>query len=153
MILVLKKICVTMLWCLHGFNRLTMQGMELVVEVLIPDTSFWLKRSDIRCQWLLCISRLVSKHRQVMLDCMLGKTGNGEDHWCSSHKLINEVNTRACLLLYGRLGMLLPQRVFTWCIVMYCFWGGFTWRFSSFSLKEEHSSNAGATRAHWCSCS
>ena len=93
-----------------------MQGMQSVVAVLIPDTSFRQKCWDIRCQWLLCISRLVSKHRQVMLDCTLGKTGNGEDHWCSSHKLINEVNTRACLLLYGQLGLLLPWRAFTWCI-------------------------------------
>ena len=105
--------CVTMSWHLCGFSRPTMQGTESVVAVLIPDTSFWQKCWDIRCQWLLCISRLVSKHRQVMLDCTLGKTGNGEDHWCSSHKLINEVNTRACLLLYGRLGLLLPRRAFT----------------------------------------
>ena len=52
-----------------------MQGTELVVAVLIPDTSFRLKCWDIRCQWLLCIGRLVSKHRQIMLDCTLGKTG------------------------------------------------------------------------------
>ena len=97
---------VTTSWCLRGFSRPTMQGTESVVAVLIPDTSFRLKCWDIRCQWLLCIGRLVSKHRQVMLDCTLGKTGNDEGHWCSSHKLINEVNTRACLLLYGWLGLL-----------------------------------------------
>ena len=115
--LLLHGQCVTTSWCLRGFSRPTMQGMESVVAVLIPDTSFWLKCWDIRCQWLLCIGRLVSKHRQVMLDCTPGKTGNGEDHWCSSHKLINEVNTGACLLLYGWLGLLLPWRALTWCIV------------------------------------
>ena len=61
-----------------------MQCMETVVAVLFPDTSLRQKCWDIRCQWLFCIGRLVSKHRHVMLDCTLGKTGsNGVDHWHS----------------------------------------------------------------------
>ena len=131
-----------MSWHLHGFSEQTMQCMEMAVAVLFPDTSFRLKCWDIRCQWLLCIGRLVSKHRQVMVDCTPGKTGNGEDHWCSSHKLVNEVNTGACLLLYGQLGSLLPlesaymvhRSYVGWhCWIVYCFWGRFTWSFWSFS--------------------
>ena len=61
-----------------------MQCMETVVAVLFPDTSLRQKCWDIRCQWLLCIGRLVCKHKHVMLDCTLGKTGSkGVDHWRS----------------------------------------------------------------------
>ena len=41
---------VTTSWHLRGFSRPTMQGMESVVAVLIPDTSIWLKCWGIRCQ-------------------------------------------------------------------------------------------------------
>ena len=38
-----------------------------------------------RCKvsWLLCIDRIVPKHRHVMHNYMLGKTGKDVYHWCS----------------------------------------------------------------------
>ena len=49
----------------------------------VLDTSFGQKCLSIRCQWLLCIGRLVSKHRKVM-------------HWCGSHQSISE--TSLCIV-------------------------------------------------------
>ena len=131
---------VTTSWCLCGFSRPTMQGTESVVAVLIPDTSFWLKCWDIKCQWLLCIGRLVSKHRQVMLDCMLGKTGNGEDHWCCSHNwsMRSTLEHVFCCMITGfaftsESAYMVHQSNAGWhCWIVYCFWGGFTWGFALF---------------------
>ena len=128
---------VTTLWYLCGFSRPTMQGTESVVAVLIPDTSFRLKCWDIRCQWLLCIGRLVSKHRQVMLDCTPGKTGNGEDHWCSSHNWSMRSTpehvfccTDDWVCFYLREHSHGASSNAGWhCWTVYCFWGGYTWSF------------------------
>ena len=106
-----------------------------------------------KVSWLLCIGRLVSKHRKVM-------------HWRSSHwsrcwllTQFHNWSTRShkCRLTVRR--WLVMCALFTealhgassnvgWhCWIVYCFWGRFTWSF----FQEEHLSNAGPTRADQCS--
>ena len=56
--------CVITPWCLCGFSRPTMQGMESVVAVLIPDTSFRLKCWD--------MVSMTSLHWQTSLQTQTG---------------------------------------------------------------------------------
>ena len=86
-----------------------MQCMEMAVAVLFPDTSFWQKCRKIRCQWLLCIGRLVSKHRQVMLPC------TGEDYWCSF--TTGQWGQHRSMFVLRLTGLrLFSRRALTWCI-------------------------------------
>ena len=104
---------VTTSWHLHGFSGPMMQGMETVVAVLFPDSSLRQKCWDIRCQWILCIGRLVSKHRHVILNCTLGKNWQ---QWrrplMQFHNWSMGSNTGTGIL-HGWLGWLLPRRALT----------------------------------------
>ena len=130
-----------------------MRCMEMAVAVLFPDTSFWQKCRKIRCQWLLCIGRLVSKHRQVMLPC------TGEDYWCSfttgqwgRHRSMFVLQLTGFPFISESAHMVhCPTRVGTVgsCVAFERDSPGAFGVFFIFFLQGEPSSNAGPTRADW----
>ena len=105
-----------------------MPCIETVVAVLFLDTSFRLNGWKLRCHDFSALQTSLQTQKGHALTQSLKGTGYGLDNSCTCYGRWLVMRALLTEALHGA-----SSKVGRHCWIVYCFWGRFTWRFSSFS--------------------